>query len=106
MAKEEDETALPAKLKDFQIGMTRIDAAEIAAEIEYTQKQEALKEGLPIIKLLDHALAPYEKPWGHYFDACAAGRLLLLSPWEYQTQKVTLTRDMCNLLNTMAAKLC
>ena len=39
-------------------------------------------------------------------DACAAGRLLLLSPWEYQTQKVTLTRDMCNLLNTMAAKLC
>ena len=44
MAKEEDETALPAKLKDFQIGMTRIDAADIAAEIEYTQKQEALKE--------------------------------------------------------------
>ena len=39
-------------------------------------------------------------------DACAAGRLLLLSPWEYQTQKVTLTRDMCNLLNTLAAKLC
>ena len=73
---------------------------------ERTIEQEALKEGLPIIKLLDHALAPYEKPWGHYFDACAAGRLLLLSPWEYQTQKVTLTRDMCNLLNTMAAKLC
>ncbi len=73
---------------------------------ERTIEQEALKEGLPIIKLLDHALAPYEKPWGHYFDACAAGRLLLLSPWEYQTQKVTLTRDMCNLLNTLAAKLC
>ena len=73
---------------------------------ERTIEQEALKEGLPIIKLLDHALAPYAKPWGHYFDACAAGRLLLLSPWEYQTQKVTLTRDMCNLLNTMAAKLC
>ncbi len=44
MAKEDDETALPAKLKDFQIAVTRIDAAEIASEIEYTEKQERLKE--------------------------------------------------------------
>lgn len=44
MAKEEDETALTAMLKDFQITITRIDAAEIASEIEYAEKQEFLKE--------------------------------------------------------------
>ena len=43
MAEEDDETALGAKLKDFQISITRMDAAEIASEIEYTEKQESLK---------------------------------------------------------------
>lgn len=43
MAKEEDETALGAMLKDFQVSITRMDAAEIAAEIETTQKQKQLK---------------------------------------------------------------
>ena len=43
MAQEEDETALAAMLKDFQISITRMDAAEIASEIAYTEKQESLK---------------------------------------------------------------
>ena len=37
---EEDETALAAKLKDFQIAITRMDAAAVAAEIEHAEKQE------------------------------------------------------------------
>ena len=44
MIKENDETALGAKLKDFQVSITRIDAKEIADEIEYTEKQKQLKE--------------------------------------------------------------
>ena len=44
MAQEKDETALAAKLKDFQISITRMDAKEIAAEIEHAEKQEQLKE--------------------------------------------------------------
>ena len=44
MVKEDDETALAAMLKDFQISITRMDAAEIAAEIENAEKQEQLKE--------------------------------------------------------------
>ncbi len=39
MVKEEDETALPAKLKDFQISITRMDAAEIASEVEHAEKK-------------------------------------------------------------------
>ena len=41
---EENETALAAKLKDFRISITRMDASEIAAEIEHVEKKELLKE--------------------------------------------------------------
>ena len=44
MAEEEDESALPAKLKDFQISLTRMDAAAVASEIEYAKNQELPKE--------------------------------------------------------------
>ena len=44
MLQEEDETALAAKLKDFQISITRMDAAEIATEIEHAEEQKLLKE--------------------------------------------------------------
>lgn len=44
MVQEDDETALAAKLKDFQVTLTRMDAAEIAAEIEHTEAQKLLKE--------------------------------------------------------------
>lgn len=53
MAEEEDETALGAMLKQFQITVTRMDAAEIATEIESAEKQEKLKEaaGKPAVKI-------------------------------------------------------
>ena len=41
---EEDETALAAKLKDFQIAITRMDAAEVSSEIAHAEEQERLKE--------------------------------------------------------------
>ena len=43
MAKEEDETALDAKLTDFQISITRMDAAEIASEIESAEEQKQIE---------------------------------------------------------------
>lgn len=43
MAKEEDETALAAKLKDFQISITRMDAAEIATEIKSAEEQKQIE---------------------------------------------------------------
>ena len=44
MAQENDEAALAERLKEFQISVTRMDAKEIAAEIEHAEKQESLKE--------------------------------------------------------------
>ena len=43
MAKEEDETGLAAKLKDFQISITRMDAAEIASEIKSAEEQKQIE---------------------------------------------------------------
>lgn len=44
MAQEQDETALDAVLKDFQVSITRMDAQEIASEIENTEKRKQVKE--------------------------------------------------------------
>ena len=69
-------------------------------------EEAAMQERLPLVKLLDNGFAPYYKPQGQDFDACAEGRLLLLTPYDYTTQKVILTRSMCNNLNVLAARLC
>ena len=65
----------------------------------------AMQECLPIVKLLDNGFTPYYKPQGRDFDACAEGRLLLLTPYDHSTQKVVVTRSMCNYLNVLAARL-
>ena len=58
------------------------------------------------LKLLPNGFSPYYKPQGHYFEACGEGRLLFLTPYPYSTQKVVLTRSVCNYLNVLAARLC
>ncbi len=69
-------------------------------------EQAAVEHGMAVIKLLDNGFSPYFKPWGMYFDLCAAGHLLLLSPYEYKMGKTVLTRTMCQQLNTITELLC
>ena len=40
------------------------------------------------------------------FDACAAGRLLILSPWSYDGGKRHIRRSECVALNSMAEEIC
>lgn len=68
-------------------------------------EETALQEHLPIVKLLPNGFSPYYKPQGHFFEACCEGRLLLLTPYPYSTQKVVLTRAICNYLNVLASRL-
>ena len=68
-------------------------------------EETALQEHLPIVKLLPNGFSPYYKPQGHFFEACSEGRLLLLTPYPYSTQKVVLTRAICNYLNVLASRL-
>ena len=66
----------------------------------------AFDQGFPLIFLQENGFAPLAKPGGRRFDACAQGRLLVLAPWEYHTDRRTIRRDQCLSLNEMAEAIC
>lgn len=61
-----------------------------------------LAERHPIIVLADNGFRDYYKPYSNLFDGVAAGRIMILSPWEYDAGKRHISRADCVLLNTMA----
>lgn len=65
-----------------------------------------LKEYLPFIYLADNGFRDYYKPSDALFNAVAAGRILILSPWEYDPSKKHISRADCVALNTMAEQIC
>jgi hypothetical protein len=62
----------------------------------------ALDAGRPLIVLLTNGFAPHYKPPGRHFDACIAGRLLMLAPFPYHRQRQPITREQCLELNAWA----
>lgn len=66
----------------------------------------ALEQGMPLVLLRENGFSEYEKPHGRYFEACAAGTLLLLSSWEHHTDRRTISRSQCLSLNDMARTIC
>lgn len=59
--------------------------------------------GVPLIVLLLKGFPPFFKPQPRYLEACAAGRLLLLSPYPHQNERLTDMRRRCLHLNDLAA---
>lgn len=68
--------------------------------------EQAFNAGFPQIILLENGISHMQKPGGRQFDACAQGRLLLLSPWEHHNDRHTITREQCLQLNALASKIC
>ena len=68
--------------------------------------QVLLQEQLPFIVLADNGFRDYYKPSDALFDACAAGRVLILSPWSYNAEKRKISREDCVALNEMAEEIC
>ena len=64
-----------------------------------------LKENLPFIHLADNGFRDYYKPQDSLFDAVAAGRVLILSPWDYDPTKRHVSRADCVALNQMAEEI-
>lgn len=64
-----------------------------------------LAEQHPIIVLADNGFRDYYKPSSNLFDGVAAGRIIILSPWEYDAGKRHISRADCVLLNTMAEEI-
>ena len=65
-----------------------------------------LEEEHPIIILADNGFRDYYKPSGKLFDACAAGRVLILNPWPYDADKRHISRADCIALNNIAEEIC
>lgn len=64
-----------------------------------------LNEQHPFIVLADNGFRDYYKPSDALFDACAAGRVLILSPWQYDASKKHVSRADCVALNAMAEEI-
>jgi hypothetical protein len=54
---------------------------------------------------IQNGFGNYFKPSDLLFDAVAAGRLLILSPWTHNPDKRTITRAECVALNQMAEEI-
>ena len=65
-----------------------------------------LEAKLPLIVLLLKGFPPFFKPQPRYLMACAEGRLLMLSPYPWQNEKIEYMRQRCLRLNDMAAEIC
>ena len=65
-----------------------------------------LKEGLIFIYIADNGFRDYYKPSAALFDAVAAKKVLILSPWEYDPDKKHVSRAECVEMNKMAEEIC
>lgn len=65
-----------------------------------------LAEEHPIIYIADNGFRDYYKPSAGLFDSVAEGRVLILSPWEYDAGKKHVTRAECVAMNKMAEEIC
>lgn len=68
--------------------------------------QVLLREQRPFVCLTDNGFRDYYKPTDALFDACATGRVLILSPWPYDAGKRHISRADCVELNGMAEEIC
>ena len=64
-----------------------------------------LKEQREIIYIVDNGFRDFYKPQNSLFDAVAAGKMLILSPWEYDEGKQHVSRADCVAMNRMAEEI-
>lgn len=97
------------KYKEDVLKKARKRAVLVSPRISDGEKiamDAALDLGYPIIRLEENGFHDFYKPHGRYFDACSEGRLLLLAPWQYHTNRVKIRREQCLALNAMAQAIC
>lgn len=64
---------------------------------------QLIEIGSPIIEIIDNGFGKTYKPWGNAFYACAEGKLLQITCWNYLYQRdETITRPMCMVMNELA----
>ena len=110
--KDAEEHGYDQPLRDYMNGCVLAARHGTILISPFISKQEQavmsvlLKENLLFIYLADNGFRDYYKPSDALFDAVAAGRVLILSPWEYDPSKKHISRADCVALNTMAEEIC
>ena len=100
------------RLRDYMNGCVvaaRQGAVMVSPFISDKEKEVMivlLAEEHPIIYIADNGFRDYYKPSDGLFEAVAAGRVLILSPWEYDPSKRHVTRPECVAMNQMAEEIC
>ena len=64
--------------------------------------RRAFNAGYPIILIRDNGFGQMAKPDGKLFDACAAGKVLLISKNAHHNDYQPLTAERCHEMNTLA----
>ena len=99
-------------LRDYMNGCVLAARQGAVMVSPFISKQEKmvqevlLREKLPFILIADNGFRDYYKPADAWFDAVAEGRVLILSPWEYDAGKRHVTRAECVAMNAMAEEIC
>lgn len=75
------------------------------SECEKRIKNECLQERYPLIHIQNKPIGPYWKPEKSRFEACTAGTLLILAPWQ-EDQKGESDYARFHNLNSLAAAIC
>ena len=100
------------RLRDYMNGCVmaaRQGAVMVSPFISDKEKEVMmvlLAEEHPIIYIAENGFRDYYKPSAGLFDSVAAGRVLILSPWEYNAGKKHVTRTECVAMNSMAEEIC
>lgn len=102
----EHETPEYRTLRDTLLFAANHGAVLISPCISDGEKQiarEAFKQSLPLVTMQNKGFAKLQKPSGRYFEACAAGRLLMLAPaaWPYTPAEKAMTRDDATAMNRL-----
>lgn len=97
------EVEISRYIADAQAGCVLISPAISPGEKRVMRT--AFDLGLPTVVILRNGFSPLSKPKGEQFDACANGRLLMLSAWPHRNEKITLTAYDCQQMNLMALEL-
>lgn len=62
----------------------------------------ALEAEVPVILICNNGFSDISKPGGRLFDACAAGKVLMISPFEHRNDYQRLTAECCHEMNALA----
>lgn len=107
ISRRNDETQIQKLVADY------LDAAKKGVVLispfvspgEKLVKEKLLEAGLPMVVVLDNGFPPLFKPQGAYFDLCAQGKIVFVSPFPYSSSRIKPSKSRFEQMNLLAWRL-